>query len=841
MNIKRNQRIEQYSRFICHHNIATIFVVIFLSLGLISQLSKLQIDTSTEGLFHTNDPVVSSYKVFKQQFGRDDVILIAIESEQIFSIPFLKQLKQLHQRLENEVPHISKISSLINARSTLGKENELIVEDLLENFPENQEQLQRLKKRVLSNPAYLNALISQDGIFTNLIIEPQISDSRSSEPSIEDDEISDIFDDSELLDNVEEFVNSQPTATTKPENKNSSGVEPLTDNMPALIQSLKTLLAQYPLLNSKLYIGGTPLIDDTVKAAMQKDMGMFMGLSILVIGIFLFLLFGSIKAVLLPLIVVILSLLTTLSLMAILGYPLKLPTQILPSFLLVVGVGDSVHILAIYYKKIREGLDNISAIIAAMQHSTLAITMTSITTAGGLLAFVVSDIAPVSDLGIFAPIGVMMALFLSVVLLPAILSLFPEGQTKPVLSKPEPSTKPVSKKQAPKTTGLDKLLLTLVKFALSHPKKILISSGLVVCIALVGATTLTFSYNPLLWLPENAPVRIATTALNQSMRGSTNLEIVLDSRKPQGWYEPELLNKLEQASNYADEYIDANIFVGKTSSLNHILKEIHQALNENKPEFYKIPQQRDLVAQEFLIFENSGTDDLEDVVDSQFSQVRLSLRMPARDAIEYTRFLEHYEHKLHEIFGNQVEITMTGVVTLLFRAVEALSISMAESYVIALLIISLLMILFIGNIKLGLISLIPNLIPIIMVLGIMGWFKIPLDAFTLLIGSIAIGLVVDDTIHFLNSFNNYYKEDNNSHTAIKNSTLTTGRAIVTTSIVLSIGFFIYMLATLSNLFYFGLLTGLTILFALVAELLITPAVLAIAFPNQSSSMPSGQS
>jgi len=159
---------------------------------------------------------------------------------------------------------------------------------------------------------------------------------------------------------------------------------------------------------------------------------------------------------------------------------------------------------------------------------------------------------------------------------------------------------------------------------------------------------------------------------------------------------------------------------------------------------------------------------------------------------------------------------------------------MARAYVIALAIITPLLVLLIGRVRIGLLAMIPNLAPIILTLGLMGWAGIPIDAFTLLIGSIAIGLAVDDTIHFMHNFRRYFEASGDVRRAVHETMTSTGQALLYTSLVLSAGFFIYTFATLHNLFYFGLLTGLTIILAFLADVILAPALLAlVAKPAES--------
>jgi len=217
---------------------------------------------------------------------------------------------------------------------------------------------------------------------------------------------------------------------------------------------------------------------------------------------------------------------------------------------------------------------------------------------------------------------------------------------------------------------------------------------------------------------------------------------------------------------------------------------------------------------------------MEDFTASQFSKARLMVKVPFVDAVAYTKFLESINHHL-QINYPDVKITVTGMSALMFRTVVNAIASMAASYIYALIVITILMILLIGHLRIGLLSMVPNLAPIIVTLGIMGWLQIPMNLFTMLVGNIAIGLAVDDTIHFMHNFRRYFEESKNAKIAVMETLHTTGRAMLVTSCVLSIGFFIFMFATMNNLIHFGFLTGLAIIMALLADYFIAPALMVV--------------
>ncbi|MCI5143470.1 MAG: RND transporter, partial [Candidatus Electrothrix sp. ATG1] len=326
-------RIEQYfaasARLFYRHRFKTLIILAVFAGLLISQLPKITVDTSTEGFLHEADPALKAYNDFRDQFGNTEMIIIAVRSKEIFAPEFLKKLKKLHIELRDTVPYVDDITSLINARNTRGEGDQLIVEDLLEHWPETSEELAAVKERALANPLYKNQLVSEQGDFTAIVLQMQAYSSKGEEA---EDVLAGFEDESD---------------TTVQEDR-----EYLTDaENGEVVQAVTRIVDTYRAPDFEIYAAGSPVVTDFLKKAMMKDMRKFLGLAVLTIAVFLFLMFRRISAVFLPLLVVFLSLLSTLGLMAACGTPIKLPTQILPSFLIAVCVGDSVHILAIFFHR----------------------------------------------------------------------------------------------------------------------------------------------------------------------------------------------------------------------------------------------------------------------------------------------------------------------------------------------------------------------------------------------------------------------------------------------------------------------------------------------------------
>jgi predicted RND superfamily exporter protein len=798
MRERIDQVLSAWGHFAFRHAWGILALSFALVFGFSTQLPKLRIETSTEEFLHADNPARIAYNAFRAQFGRDDQIMLAIRTDDVFDLAFLARLRALHEDIENEVPNLEEVSSLINARNTRGEGDRLIVGELLEDPPASPEALAEIEAIARANPMFRNLLLSEDARFATILIRTSAYSSLG-----EIDELAG-FDDDALADQAE--PGTRPFITPA-ENT-------------AIVAAIDRLIERHHGDGFEIFLGGSPPMIEAMQQAMQADMVRFTGLAILIIICSLALLFRRTAGVVLPIVSVACSVITTLAIMALADVPISLPTQILPSFLLAVGVGYSVHVLAIFYQHRRTGADVEQSIAYSLGYSGLAILMTSLTTAGGLLSFSAAELAPIADFGIFAPIGVLCALFYTILLLPALVAVFPMGRAE--------------SSGAERESPSQRALVRVGRMAHRHAPVIVIANFGLLAIALLGAFQISFAHDPIQWFPEDNRFRIANDIMNDELRGTAFLEVLVDTGVENGIKAPAVLERIDAARRYGEALQVGDVMVGKTVSIVDVVKETNQALNENRGEFYTIPDDPRLVAQELLLFENSGTDDLESLVDPAFRQARLTLKVTMADATQYEAFNREIQRKYHEIFGDEIAVSFTGLVVIMEETINAVTISMAKTYLVAFAIITPLMILLIGSFRMGLVAMVPNLTPIIFTLGLMGYCGIPLDAFTLLVGSIAIGLAVDDTIHFMHHFRRYYEASGDIEGAIASTLHSTGQALLYTSLVLSSGFFVYMFATMQNLFYFGFLTGLTILLAFLADMILAPALITLVLREEES-------
>jgi uncharacterized protein len=732
------------------------------------------------------------FNLLREQFGREDFLLVAITPPKVFEAAFLDQLRTLHERFENELPWLEDVQSLINARQTRGQGDSLIVDELMEDWPDSPEAISEIEAISLANRAYRDLYLTSDGRTAGIVIRPVAFPAA-------DVDLLEGFDAQDSLD-----------APSDP--------EPLSDaQLSELVLTARTIAHEYRNEGLEIFIAGSPVMNYELQRQTGIDMLVFSLLSVAAIACLLFIVFRRLIAVLLPISVVLIAVGSTLSGIAAVGRPLTFISQIVPSFVLAVGVGFSVHVLAIFFQRLDRGEDESSAMEGALQHAGPAIAMSGLTTAGGMLSFAASELIPVRDIGLFVPFGVLVSAVMALTALPAAIALLP-----------------VRRKSVGDTDDnhlTERVLIACGLFGVRHPFAVTGVSLCLLLISLTGIPRITEEYNPLEWLPEDNVGRVAIHYIDDEMGGASGMELMYDSRRTNGLHDPEVLRRIDRIQRYAEATQTAGVEISKTTSIVDIVKEIHQALHGGDPDRYEISDDERLIAQELLLFENSGSDDLEDVVDSQFRVARISLKAPQIGAGDQTRFLQEHSQPMRDL-AIDADLSITGFFQLASRVAVMTSDTAIVSYTIAFALITPLMIFFIGSLRTGIVSMAPNLMPILIVMGAMGWSQFPLDTLSVLIGGIALGLVVDDTIHILHGFRREFATTGSIEEATTRTMRTTGRALFFTTVVLTVAFSIYGFANAETVSNFGRLTALAVLLAFLFDIFLSPALLALVYRDR---------
>lgn len=767
------------------HPLKALTLLFLLVAGMATQLQHIYFDTSTEGFLSPQHPAIRAYDQFREDFGRDELVIVGAVSPNVLTPDFARQFNELYQDIERQLDGTESVDSLINARYVYGEDDELIVEDLFEPWPQSQQDFLEILRRIDRSDFYKGLFVSSDLTMATIVIRLQY---HIPDPALE-----------------------------------PGRAKALEDARTArFLSDLEAILNQHRKQGMELYIAGSPVVTHLLQSSMINDMRTFSLWVIAVIGLLLALLFRRVSGVILPLVVVLLSVVVTISLMALFRQPLQLPTAMLPSFLMVVGIGDSIHFLSLFYAEFNRTGDKRDALIRALEHSGLAMFLTSLTTAAGMASFANADLLPVSNLGVFTAVGVMCAFLITIIVLPACLRLLP---LKPKGEGNSPHTAP----------ALDRVIDGATHISFHYPKSVVVCSLLLLLSSLWVASNMEFSHNPMKWLPDDLPEKQSIIAIDGQLGGSITLEIVVDTEVEGGVYEPALLRKLELISTRLKAFNTTDFHVNKVLSITDLIKESNRALHDNDETYYRLPDDRALVAQELFLLEISGSEDLFRLVNREYSQTRITLTLPWINALLYAPLMDTLEQEFKQTLGDQYKVSITGLIPLLGSTLNSVIHSAAEAYVIALVVISLIMILLLGNLKLGLISMFPNVLPIAMVIALMQLNGVPFDMFTILIGSIAIGLCVDDTVHFMHHFGRYRERGYDTKSAINRTLHTAGRAMIVTSVVLCSGFLVMLLSQLNNFTDFGIYASLCIILALMADFLLAPALMTLLNPVHTKS------
>jgi predicted RND superfamily exporter protein len=771
-----------------------LLFLIVLAVGFLSiYIPKINIATSLESSFKGHNQAIQDYQKFRDLFGRDDKIVLLIKSEDIFSVHFLDRLKKFHEDLENTLPLLSEVNSLINARYIEGKNGTLQVNDFLENLPQTKEQAQILREKALVYPLFRNSYITQNGDSMIMIIKTQA--------------VSALTDDGSKIKNYGRGVADEDLSDNQAA-KSISQVENI-----AILGIMETVIKQYNTDNFRIIFSGTPAYQFHVEPIIRKNM-ITMSLMVLMLTFFFMaILFGRVSGIFLPQFVVIMGLGATLGLMALAEVPFTLTSSMLPSILLSVGLTAPIHFMVVFFKY-QKRIGRMRAIIRTLGHSGLPIIMTSLTTIVGLLSFSFTEIAPIAHLGIFAAIGIAICLVLTLVFLPALLSILKilPGKEREMLYE---------------TSIYNRMLTWMGRTGIHHAHDIYILSFIAFIIILPGFFKFNFSHNMLHYFSEDDPFIEQTILIEDETSGFRALEVVIDTGKEKGILDHAFLNNLEELEDFALDQngISGRPYTGNIISILDIVKKTNQTWHGDDPGHHTIPQDDYLIERQLTEFKQAEPDYLKNYTDQDFRLARFTAMMYWKDAALDVLFVKKLENFASRLFGKDVKVVVTGAVSINSKVIDSMMGNLATGYFLAFFIIALFMIIAVGDVKLGLVAMIPNMYPIIAGLGLMGLLDIPLNTYNLIGGSIVIGVAVDDTIHFFHNFRNYYIKTGDVEIAVNETLRSAGRALITTTLILVCCFWLRLFSPLKVISDFGLIMGFSLLVAFLADVMLAPALL----------------
>jgi predicted RND superfamily exporter protein len=768
------------------------WVVLFSVLLLAASLglaSGVRTDASYEAYFDPRDPTYQYYEQFRDDFGSDEISYILYEApgrkHGIFDYEVMRSILRLTEELEEEVPFVYQVTSLASAERMDGVEDGIEIRALRDDFPASQEELLALRERYLGEPLFLGGIVSEDGRYGAIIIE---MDRSSTDP------LDEIRFDPEAGDGLE---NLYPQVT---------------DN------AIRDILARPEFAGIEFHHTGDVPWNAIYNVVITEESVVLGATTAAVIALVLLFFFRSFVGVVAPSVVVQISVIAVVGFIALVGWQLDLSFSSVPTLLTAIGVAYSVHILSEFRARFMEIGDRREALVQTLYLVGTPCMLTAVTTAIGFGSMSFVPIKSIARMGVYSAFGVIFCFVLSLTLLLAFLSF---GRTTP-----RTASRARLQLRARGGRAMGAFLAGTVRFVIRQRRAILAFFAAVFAFSVAGLTRLEVDANWLNDFRDSHPLKRSTLYMNEIMGGATNLVLLFDAGGPEGIKEPAALAEVERVQAWADQ----QAIVRKTYSAVDILKDFNQTFHAEDPAFYRLPESRDLVAQYLLLYESAGGTEAQEYLSSDFQRAVLELRLRLEPTSETVKLAESLEEELAARPLDATTMSITGIGALWLKLLDHIVTSQTQGFALAFSIICLLMCLVFRSIPVGVISMLPNLAPILLTLGVMGWMAIDLDYYKASIAAVALGIAVDDTVHLVSRYRYEFDRSRNYEEALKEALTDVGRALLITSIALVLGFLVLLGSIMHSQATQGLLLATTIVTALVADFLLMPALVLTLRP-----------
>ncbi|MCF6244989.1 MAG: MMPL family transporter [Sulfurovum sp.] len=556
----------------------------------------------------------------------------------------------------------------------------------------------------------------------------------------------------------------------------------------------------------KYWLNGGPAMTQAFVDIAGHDAMVFTPLVFLASMILLFMLFRRVSGALIPLAVVLFTFLSVLAVQTLLGYKLNNFTANIPVFIVAIGIADAVHIYSLWLMGKKEGLDNKAAVTHSLHKNFLPILLTSFTTTVGFSTLAISDIVPVATLGIATASGAVLAFIISVLWMPAVLLLL----KKPI------AVQNIEKKEV-KSYGYG-------AFIVKNDKKIVLLGTLIVALLGLGILFVKVDSNTIKYFDKEVEIRKSSEFTMDNLTGSMSYILIADSGKTDGIKDPEFLHTVEKF--YSDYQLMFPKDVRHISSLLDTIKRYNKIMNQKEV----IPKDRKLIAQYLLMYSMGLPQGMEITDQMDFDQRKLRITV-LTNIVDNTKDMKMINFAKQWWDKTPYAMTLTGQTAMYAYMAKDVTATLIYSLSLTILIVSIMMLLIFKRLKILWILLLPNLLPVILVIGVMGWLGLTIDMGVAIAGAIIIGVAVDDTIHFLVKYFDARKRGLSMADTFDEVLHYAGRAILFTTIVLSLSFSVFAFSTFTPNQNFGVVTAIALILALIIDLLYLPALLHMADKN----------
>lgn len=543
-------------------------------------------------------------------------------------------------------------------------------------------------------------------------------------------------------------------------------------------------------------------------AVMQVEFITFAAISIFVLVLFLIIAYRALWGILIPMATVLLAVIGSLGFMQLSGTPLNMMTTLLPVIMLVVGMSDVVHLVSKYLEEIRYGREKTQAIRNMLKKVGVATLLTSLTTALGFVTLIGVDMEPIKDFGIFTAVGVLLAFILSILFIPSVFLL---------IKKPKITDSTKIQNVWERTLG--KIFLKLCR----HRKAVLLTYVGITLLSLLGASRIQFDYYLMQDLGEDQPLMQELRFFQEQFGGIRPFEMAIIPVNGKKVTDYEVIQEIEKIENYLTNEYQVNQMITPTVPY----KFMNKTMRNGKVEYYKIPENEkrfNYLKRQMEKFENQS--EWNQIVSEDKKLGRIFGRLIDPGSKEMLNRNEQFEKFYQEEINQEVlSYKLTGTPVIIDESGRSVSKNIVYGLLIAFGLIGLSMGLLFKSIKMAFISLVPNMFPILLTAGYIGFAGIDLNMSTAIVFTIAFGIAVDDTIHFLSRYRQEIKQGRSNLIGLRRTFISTGKAIIITTIILLGGFGSLIFSDFLSTFYIGLFVSMTLVFAVITDLTLLPMML----------------
>lgn len=789
---------------------------------------KLRFDDSLESWFDQGSPVITNKQKFENYFGSNEDLYIVYKAKDgdVFSENSLAALKKLYQTLgsyksqvtedsTSPLSHIRGVRTLINETVTDVNGDDLVIHPFIgERLPHTVADRESLRDRALANPDFRLRFVSPNGQYGGISIKTNfgIGAVKESASDIDAQLVELNFNDATL-----QTIEENPTAAT--------------EHLRDYTEYTRFMAAMRELVNSadvkeelEIYYTGLPELI-AFQVVLQQEMGpIFLGLFVLIFAVCL-VLFRHFSAPVWTITIIVLTLIMTLGAVGFSGMPLSSLSQAMIMLVILISVADVLHTLSAYRHERDAGFDHESAMALAYGKVSVSVILTTFTTVVGFSSlWLVKPSVPVANFGVMAAFGLIIALVLTITLLPILMDLWHLSPAK----------------KAGKETSKHNFYTGIYHLATRYPRSVLACTFLSIFIVGLGILRLEVDTNNLEAFDESTEIRRSFEVADRHMGGTQNIDLMLEFGKVDAIYDADILRRISQVQDYMHaSYPD---LIVTSISIVNVLKRINQQLHQNDPAFYALPESAGQISQLLFLFNNASPEERKNLISENFDATRISFSLKNAGSSQYVALVESANQIGDRFFGDikrdypQFNIANTGGLVAFVTLFDTVVQSEVLSFLVTLAVITATLMVVFRSWRLGALAMVPNLVPVVVTFGVMGWLGITLDSITMVIAPIILGIAVDDTIHFIRKLQVSLAQNNPMQTALHKVLTEIGPALMFTSVVLAGGLMTMMFSSNASFQHFGYLSAIAIFSALFADLLMVPAVCTL-FQEKTTQVP----